>query len=126
MAYMDPQKARNACRRFRAKDPEAERARCREYYRKNRLRLLARQKARNQTTRARVRTKSGLPIPTRPSPEFCELCGRLQMALLALDHDHATGKFRGWLCHQCNTGIGKLGDSIAGLKRALRYLGRNT
>ena len=40
------------------------------------------------------------------------------------DHDHTTNKFRGWLCYQCNSAIGNLGDSIKGLTRALEYLKR--
>jgi len=42
-----------------------------------------------------------------------------------IDHDHTTGKVRGILCGECNTGIGKLGDSIESLKKALNYLERN-
>ncbi len=30
---------------------------------------------------------------------------------LALDHDHKTGKFRGWLCGRCNSALGLLKDS---------------
>jgi len=45
-------------------------------------------------------------------------------ARLRFDHDHVTGAFRGWLCGKCNTAIGKLGDDIAGVERALRYLKR--
>jgi len=41
-----------------------------------------------------------------------------------LDHDHRTGKFRGWLCHDCNTSIGKLGDTFDGVMRAADYLKR--
>jgi hypothetical protein len=36
-----------------------------------------------------------------------------------IDHDHATGRFRGWLCSQCNHALGLLHDSpekIQGLK----------
>jgi hypothetical protein len=43
---------------------------------------------------------------------------------LFVDHDHATGTIRGILCHDCNAGIGELGDTIEGLRRALAYLER--
>ena len=56
-----------------------------------------------------------------PSPS-CGICQRLGQ--MVLDHDHATGEFRGWLCRECNLGLGKLGDDIAGLRRALAYLER--
>lgn len=50
----------------------------------------------------------------------CEICG--VEGKVHWDHDHETGKFRGWLCVKCNTGLGKLGDNIEGLERALAYL----
>src|SRR5271155_4011570 len=57
-----------------------------------------------------------LPSPTRDTPVICECCGLAPTKkTLALDHDHKTGKFRGWLCSECNLGIGKLGDSLDGL-----------
>jgi len=55
----------------------------------------------------------------------CACCGIHQNELtnrFAVDHDHDTGLIRGLLCHICNTGIGKLGDNIEGLMRALNYL----
>lgn len=61
----------------------------------------------------------------RPRPELCDCCNKVTDRLV-LDHDHATGKFRGWLCHTCNTGLGKLGDTVEGLERALDYLRANT
>ena len=57
----------------------------------------------------------------RPSPS-CEICHRVGQVVL--DHDHATGEFRGWLCKECNTGLGNLGDDVASLRRALAYLER--
>jgi hypothetical protein len=60
-------------------------------------------------------------------PDLCELCGQPQNTkrdALDLDHDHATGGLRGWLCNQCNSAIGKLGDDAAGLLRAVAYLER--
>jgi hypothetical protein len=41
-----------------------------------------------------------------------------------IDHDHATGMVRGILCNSCNLGIGALGDSVDGVRRALAYLER--
>jgi hypothetical protein len=41
-----------------------------------------------------------------------------------VDHCHETGKIRGLLCHSCNTGIGKLGDNLEGLQKAVSYLER--
>ena len=42
-----------------------------------------------------------------------------------LDHCHSTKQFRGWLCENCNSGIGKLKDSVEFLQRAIKYLERN-
>tara|TARA_R110000868_G_scaffold95337_2_gene262331 strand:- start:1494 stop:1922 length:429 start_codon:yes stop_codon:yes gene_type:complete len=39
-----------------------------------------------------------------------------------LDHNHDTGKARGWLCNKCNSALGFLNDSVHYLKRALQYL----
>lgn len=39
-----------------------------------------------------------------------------------VDHCHNTGRVRGLLCHDCNTGIGKLRDSVDLLQRAIDYL----
>ena len=54
----------------------------------------------------------------------CDCCGK-PMERPNFDHCHATGKFRGWLCYNCNIGIGKLGDDIPGLMQAVDYLKRS-
>ena len=41
---------------------------------------------------------------------------------LSIDHCHKTGKVRGLLCANCNTGIGKLKDDVTLVKLALNYL----
>ena len=60
-------------------------------------------------------------------PEFgqpCECCGKPVYRNWQLDHCHDTGDFRGWLCKQCNTGLGNLGDTLQSLKLAVEYLER--
>jgi hypothetical protein len=39
-----------------------------------------------------------------------------------IDHDHATNRVRGLLCHNCNVGIGNFQDSPELLEQAARYL----
>lgn len=39
-----------------------------------------------------------------------------------VDHDHATGKVRGYLCHGCNTSLGQLGDDPARIAGLITYL----
>jgi hypothetical protein len=50
----------------------------------------------------------------------CEICG--ERAELHVDHLHGTDVFRGLLCFQCNTALGKLRDDPAVLASALLYL----
>jgi hypothetical protein len=59
-----------------------------------------------------------------PRAHACEICRR--EGPTELDHDHVTGAFRGWLCRPCNLGLGKLGDDVAGVRRAIAYLLRSS
>ncbi len=113
----NPEKVRTYWKKWRADNYESEKERTKLYARewrdKNRERV-----------RANDRRSSGLPEPTRPMPLLCELCDKPpdKGRCLALDHCKVTGKFRGWLCNGCNTAIGRLGDDVAGLERAIFYL----
>ena len=42
-----------------------------------------------------------------------------------VDHNHETDSFRGFLCHNCNRGIGVFQDSVDRLNRAIKYLDRS-
>lgn len=57
------------------------------------------------------------------SADACQVCGSTHR--LQYDHDHDTMAFRGVLCWECNVGIGKLGDGMEGVIRALEYLRRH-
>ncbi len=50
----------------------------------------------------------------------CQICGESKS--LNVDHCHTTGVVRGLLCTACNTGLGKLGDSVERLQLAIEYL----
>jgi hypothetical protein len=75
---------------------------------------------------------------TPPKPTHCECCGRedpkgkmvgtRKQVSLCMDHSYdAEGKpfFRGWICVQCNSGIGYLGDNLQSVKKAIEYLERS-
>ena len=67
----------------------------------------------------------GLPKPAYPETTVCECCFKPFNKLgPCLDHDHYTGKFRGWLCSTCNIGIGALGDTLKSVQQAIDYLRR--
>lgn len=55
-----------------------------------------------------------------PAAENCQLCNK--ECKTTLDHCHNSNKFRGWLCMECNIGLGKLGDNVEKLERAIKYL----
>jgi len=56
-------------------------------------------------------------------PETHKRNGKLKA--LAVDHHHGTGKIRGLLCCDCNTGIGKLKENPDILTSAIEYLRKN-
>ena len=64
----------------------------------------------------------------RKMPEQCEICGVLTSDLkrgLCYDHDHKTGKFRGWICSRCNTSIGLAKENTEILLSMIDYLKKN-
>ena len=57
----------------------------------------------------------------RQKQGICEICQKAKDKL-CVDHDHKTGIIRGLLCVSCNGAMGKLGDTIEGLEKAVNYL----
>lgn len=50
----------------------------------------------------------------------CDVCQ--EQHPLVVDHCHSSGVVRGLLCRQCNAAMGKFGDTVDGLMRAVNYL----
>lgn len=69
-------------------------------------------------------TQEQVDILTEQQKGCCAICK--QPAKLYRDHNHQTNKFRGLLCHWCNSGIGSLKDSIEILQGAIQYLNENS
>ena len=48
--------------------------------------------------------------------------GQPRMQTWVLDHCHDTETFRGWVCSNCNTGLGAFKDNVEKITKAKNYL----
>lgn len=62
------------------------------------------------------------PICDRSAKEAFGKGGMHLKSSWVLDHDHNSGKFRGYICHSCNRGLGLFSDSVDTLLKAINYL----
>jgi hypothetical protein len=103
---------------------------------KDRYDLKQRQKEQNDPSALEVRRKRNRfktqesvrrkreRLAGRPRPSVCEVCespGYGQQGIV-FDHDHVTGKFRGWLCNSCNVVLGYTQDDAERLLKLAMYL----
>lgn len=108
-------------------NPEKKRAKQKRY--KDRLSTGEKLRASRRDHRtARQRREIRLvEIAGRPRPEICDICqepnGR-RTDMIAFDHCHTYGHFRGWLCDRCNTTIGAAQDNPDLLRKMADYLER--
>ena len=72
--------------------------------------------ARQNRRMAEIRAK----LAGRPQTPQCEICAKI--CTTVFDHDHGTGKFRGWLCIPCNGALGMVNDSQEILEKMIEYL----
>jgi hypothetical protein len=80
----------------------------------------------------RLVTKLKKTAPSVPANYQCPICNRnkeeaqgysiKKKTVWCADHDHKTGKFRSWLCHKCNLGLGNFADNQQRLQSAKQYL----
>tara|TARA_B110000503_G_C7123040_1_gene403338 strand:- start:288 stop:947 length:660 start_codon:yes stop_codon:yes gene_type:complete len=121
------------------KNKEKVKAQRKAYYEKNKEKIKAQSKAYKEKNKGRftnwvrarnLKSRYGISLHEynlmlTEQKGKCACCGIHQNELpykLYVDHDHDTGLIRGLLCSNCNTSIGKLGDNIEGLMKALNYL----
>ena len=105
-AYM-----REYVRRYNKKYPERVKETQRKYNAKNPRRSLD------------LKLKKQEAIAGRPRPDICEICGNGNRdRALAFDHCHKTGKFRGWICGDCNIMLGLANDDPERLQLLINYL----
>ena len=110
------------------KNKEKIRKRSKENYQKNKEKINKRMREYRKTSHAKaIRLSKKYNISLDKSYEYlsilnCEICG--DSKLLAVDHDHKTGKIRGRLCYRCNRAMGAFKDSFKILQKAINYLKR--
>ena len=61
-------------------------------------------------------------ISPYPNDRRCELCGHeAKNRKLHADHDHITGRFRGWICYRCNSALTII--DLVGIEKIKRFIG---
>lgn len=64
--------------------------------------------------------------PAKGSVWRCPICEKQTIVdytvKLVLDHDHRSGKTRGYICDSCNTGLGRFRDDRIYLENAIKWL----
>lgn len=130
----NPEVKKNWDKRYRTRNVDTLRLKKQEYGRKyrdsireRRAKWLAKPGIKERLSAYRMRKSRaarGCPEPLRPAPAVCECCGHPPKdgKSLCIDHCHASGVFRGWLCNACNLAIGLLRDDPVNLQRAIAYL----
>ena len=72
----------------------------------------------------RVWKKHKIPNPTEKT--VCEICGKTYEKngnkAMFRDHCHDTDTPRGYLCIECNSGLGKFGDTLETINKVKEYL----
>lgn len=96
------------------------------------LRYECRECAKKQSRVVANIKKTAPPVTAEHTCFICERTadelstyGKKKKSVWVADHNHATEKFRDWLCHKCNMGLGNLGDNVERCKRAVEYLSKH-
>lgn len=115
---------------YKMKDTPEYKAKRKKYYEENKETIYKANRQYKKEHRARYTELSKLSrekklelLAGRPRPDICEVCGANEK--IVYDHDHATGKFRGWICFSCNTSLGHARDNVEVLYKLIDYLNQS-
>lgn len=129
----NPEKARDACRKFYAENKVAELARIKKYYSYNKEKQALKNAKYKKKYPDRVkddylRRRFGLSL-FRYEAMFvlqegkCGICqNNFNHTTPHVDHDHENGVVRALLCRRCNTGLGQFRDCPQTLINAAQYV----
>jgi hypothetical protein len=93
-------------------------------------------KCQRYQTSAVSRLKKLYPPPDKHT-YCCPICNRTKEEMtgfknnpkqdnpFVLDHDHKTGKARGYICNYCNVAISRFNEDIQAMYNAIKYLQNN-
>jgi len=106
---------------------ECSKQKSRDYYQDNQPRLIAKAKLRARENhlweRYRI-TEDDYNWLLLEQDGKCAICHDICLTFdnLSVDHDSKTGKVRGLLCNNCNTGLGRFRDNVKIMFQAIEYL----
>lgn len=114
-----------AAKRYRTKFPDRVKAAKKKYLTSPHGRKVVRSYKRRTSGAALLKHRYGitpqkLETMRQQRGGLCDVCK--QPSDLVIDHDHATGKLRGLLCHKCNLGLGHFRENVTTLGAAISYL----
>lgn len=122
-----PEANRARMRKFRADNPGYKAGMYSREYRKNNPELAEKQDVRKKCRVLGLDFDEVWPL-WRAHDNKCDICGKPEWNAgrknLSIDHDHTTGKLRGFLCNAHNRGLGLVGDTIESVESVLAYLRR--
>lgn len=119
MAYKDKEKANKNARKWYAKNRVKVAAKTRDYQKRHPEKDIERHLKANHGITFAVYNDMLIG-----QGGVCKICKKpcKHRRRLSVDHDHATGKIRGLLCHLCNAILGMCSDSPEILETAVKYL----
>lgn len=113
-------------KKYRENNKDKVKAYFKNYYEKNREIILIKAKKYNKLNgypSSKLRVKKRETLAGRPKPDKCDICNK-EHKKICFDHCHKSGKFRGWICSNCNSALGYAKENIEILKSLILYLGK--